>query len=91
MLQTYKDAIQQVIRIALYAGAGALVTAGILDKNTAMQLAAALLTLANGLWTIRWNRKQVVTISGLEKAAKNRLIPVSGATVVELKAAKGSE
>lgn len=88
MLQTVWDALQQIIRIGLYAGAGALVTAGILDQSTSLQLAAAALALINGLWTVYWNRRQVMTVDGMTAASKNPAIPVSGATVVEIKAAK---
>lgn len=88
MLQTIWDSLQQFIRIALYAGAGALVTAGIIDQATAVSLAGAGLALLNGIWTVYWNRKQVMTVDGMVAASKNPNIPVSGATAVEVKAAK---
>lgn len=88
MLQTIWDSLQQIIRIALYAGAGALVTAGVLDQSTSLQLAAAVLAVVNGLWTVYWNRRQVVTVDGIAAAAKNPNLPVSGATSIEIKAAK---
>jgi hypothetical protein len=88
MLQTLWDSLQQVIRIALYAGSGALVTAGIIDQGTAVTLAGAILALLNGVWTVYWNRSQVVTVDGMAAAAKNPAIPVSGATSLEIKAAK---
>lgn len=88
MLQTFGDAIQQIVRIVLYAGAGALVTAGYIDQATSLQLAGAVLTILTGSWTVWWNRRQVVTVDGIKKAVKNPNIPVSGATATEIKAAK---
>lgn len=88
MLQTVWDSLQQIIRIALYAGAGALVTAGYLDQATSLQLAGAAVAAINGLWTIYWNRRQVVTVDGMAAAAKNPSLPISGASSLEIKAAK---
>ena len=62
---TMWDSIQQIIRILLYAGAGALVTAGVIDQATGLALAGALLGVINGVWTIYWNKK-AATIAGLE-------------------------
>lgn len=69
MLQTMWDSIQQIVRILLYAGAGALVTAGLIDESTGTALAGALLGVVNGVWTWYWNRK-AVTVAGLEAAGK---------------------
>jgi hypothetical protein len=88
MLQTLWDSLQQVIRIALYAGAGALVSAGVVDEATSLQLAGAALALITGIWTAYWNRKQVMTVDGLEAASKSASSPVSGAMAVEAKAVK---
>ena len=79
MLQTVWDSLQQIIRILLYAGAGALVTAGLIDQATGVALAGALLGLLNGIWTWYWNRK-AVTVAGLEAADKaNAAHVVAGA------------
>ncbi len=88
MLQTMWDAGQQIIRILLYAGAGALVTYGIIDDVTATALAGAVLGVINGVWTVYWNRNQVVTVDGLAAAAKDSSIPISGSTSVEVREAK---
>lgn len=88
MLQTFWDSLQQIIRIALYAAAGALVTAGVLDQATSVTLAGAVLGLINGLWTYYWNRK-AVTVAGLEAAGKNNAAAVvSGAIKVVKNAGK---
>lgn len=87
-LQTLGDAVQQVLRIGLYLGGSALVTAGYLDETTSLKLAGALLTIATGVWTIYWNRKQVLTVDGIKAASINPNSPVSGAMAVEAKAVK---
>ena len=84
MLQTMWDSIQQIIRILLYAGAGSLVTAGIIDQATGVALAGAALGLINGVWTWYWNRK-AVTVAGLEAAGKGA---AAVAVEVAVKAAK---
>ena len=79
MLQTVWDSLQQIIRIALYAAAGSLVTAGIIDQATSLALAGAVLGLINGIWTYYWNRK-AVTVAGLDAANKaNAAAVVAGA------------
>ena len=88
MLQTIWDSLQQVIRIALYSGAGALVSAGYLDEQTSLQLAGAVLTLITIAWTVYWNRQQVLTVDGIKAASVNPNSPVSGAMPVEAKAVK---
>lgn len=88
MLQTFGDAIQQIVRIVLYAAAGALVSAGVIDEATSLQLAGGVLGLVTGAWTVYWNRRQVMTVSGIEAAAANPASPVSGAMAVEAKAVK---
>jgi hypothetical protein len=88
MLQTMWDSIQQIIRILLYAGAGALVTAGIIDQATGVALAGAALGVINGLWTWYWNRK-AVTVTGLEAAGKSHAaVAVDAAIKAVKKAAK---
>lgn len=87
-LQTGWDSIQQIIRIVLYSGAGALVSAGYLDEQTSLQLAGAALSLVTVAWTVYWNRRQVVTVDGMAAAAKNPSLPISGASSLEIKAAK---
>lgn len=82
-MQTMWDSVQQVIRILLYAGAGALVTAGVIDESTGTALAGALLGVINGLWTWYWNRK-AVTVAGLEAAGKaNAAVAVEQAIKTE--------
>lgn len=88
MLQTVWDSLQQVIRILLYLGGSALVTRGLIDDATSNQLVGAALIVINAGWTIYWNRRQVMTVDGMTAASKDPNIPVSGATVVEIKAAK---
>lgn len=83
-MQTMWDSLQQIIRILLYAGSGALVTAGVIDQATGVTLAGALLGVINGLWTWYWNRKQVVTVA----AADAPTSPISPAAAMEIKAAK---
>jgi hypothetical protein len=88
MLQTMWDSIQQIIRILLYAGAGALVTAGIIDQATGVALAGAVLGVINGVWTWYWNRK-AVTVKGLEAAGKaTAAVAVENAVKAVKKAAK---
>ncbi len=87
-LQTLWDSLQQVIRIALYSGAGALVSAGYIDEQTSLQLAGAVLTLITIAWTVYWNRKQVLTVDGIKAASIDPASPVSGAMAVEAKAVK---
>jgi hypothetical protein len=88
MLQTMWDSIQQIIRILLYAGAGALVTAGIIDQATGVALAGAALGVINGLWTWYWNR-MAVTVAGLEAAgASHAAVVVETAVKAVKKAAK---
>lgn len=65
-MQTYWDSIQQIIRILLYAAAGALVQRGVIDGETGTALAGALLGVINGAWTFYWNKKAVATVPGLE-------------------------
>ena len=84
MLQTMWDSIQQIIRILLYAGAGALVTAGIIDQATGVALAGAVLGVINGVWTWYWNRK-AVTVAGLDAAGK---IEAAASVEAAVKAAK---
>lgn len=69
MLQTVWDSLQQVIRIALYALAGALVSRGYLDGSLVDGLVGGLMGVLTGLWTFYWNRK-AVTVAGLEAAGK---------------------
>lgn len=89
MLQTVWDSLQQIIRILLYAASGALVTAGLIDQQTGIALAGALVALINGIWTWYWNRK-AVTVAGLEKAGKaNAAQVVAGAVKAVKKAGKG--
>lgn len=64
-MQTFWDSAQQVIRILLYMGAGALVTAGMIDQATGTALVGGVLGVLNGLWTWWWNRR-VATVKGLE-------------------------
>ena len=68
MLQTIWDASQQVIRILLYAVSGGLVTKGIIDTETSVAFVGAAMGLLNGVWTWYWNRRNVATVGGLERA-----------------------
>jgi hypothetical protein len=65
-MQTYWDMAQQIIRILLYAGAGALVNLGLIDESTGTALAGALLGLVTGAWTFYWNKASVATVEGLK-------------------------
>lgn len=66
-MQTIWDSLQQLIRILLYLGAGALVSRGWIDEETGAALVGAGLALATAIWTYAWNRK-AVTAAGLEAA-----------------------
>ncbi len=91
MVQTLWDSLQQIIRILLYAASGALVTAGLIDQQTGVALAGALVALINGIWTWYWNRK-AVTVAGLEAAGKhNAAMIVTGAVKAVKNAGKSGK
>lgn len=52
------DTAQQFLRIALQAGAGALVSKGILTEEMATTAAGAILSLTGVAWWLVWNRKR---------------------------------
>lgn len=52
------DTAQQLFRILLQAGAGALVSKGILTEEMAATATGAVLSLAGVVWWAVWNRKR---------------------------------
>lgn len=87
-MQTLWDGLQQLIRIVLYIVSGWFVREGWIDENTATQLIGAGIAVATGVWTIWWNRREVVTVAGATVAAKDPATPVTDTTVSQLVAAK---
>lgn len=82
------DAAQQLLRIAFYIGGGVLVTKGWISKEQLAEIIGYALIAINGLWTIWWNRKQVVTVAGVAAAAQDPTSPVTATTVSTIEAAK---
>lgn len=66
-MQTYWDSIQQIIRIVLYAAAGALVSRGVLEESLVEGLVGGAVGIANGIWTIIWNRNSLATVEGMKQ------------------------
>jgi hypothetical protein len=52
------DSAQQLLRILLQIGAGALVSKGILTEEMAATATGAVLSLAGVVWWAYWNRKR---------------------------------
>ena len=52
------DSAQQLLRILLQVGAGALVSKGILTEEMAATATGAVLSLAGVAWWAYWNRKR---------------------------------
>lgn len=52
------DSAQQLLRIILQVGAGALVSKGILTEEMAATAIGAVLSLAGVVWWAVWNRKR---------------------------------
>lgn len=84
------DSLQQVIRILLYAGAGALVTAGVIDQATSVTLAGALLGVINGVWTWYWARK-AATVPGLLAAGRSAAADALDVAIVAEAAVKAAK
>lgn len=87
-MQTLWDGLQQLIRIGLYVLAGWLLKKGVIDDGTVEGFVGAGVLVANGAWTVWWNRRQVVTVAGVENAAKDPVSPVTTKTLAEIEAAK---
>lgn len=68
-LTTLWDALQQIIRIGLYIGGSALVTAGYIDEATSAKVIGLIVLALNAGWTWYWNRRSVATVGGLASAA----------------------
>lgn len=88
MLQTVGDAVGQLARILIYMAAAGLVTKGWISQEQLVEVAGYVMIVVTGAWTIYWNRRQVVTVDGMAAAAKNPSLPISGASSLEIKAAK---
>jgi len=52
------DTVQQLLRIGLQIGAGALVSKGVLTEEMAATASGAVLSLAGVVWWAVWNRKR---------------------------------
>ena len=52
------DTVQQFVRMGLQAGAGALVTKGVLDASAAEALTGGLMSISSVVWWLVWNKKR---------------------------------
>lgn len=52
------DTVQQFVRMGIQAGAGALVTKGIIDSSVAESLIGGLMSLSSVVWWLVWNKKR---------------------------------
>lgn len=87
-MQTLWDGLQQLIRIVLYVASGWLLQKGfITDAQTELFIGGGL-AVATGLWTVFWNRQQVVTVDGVTAASKDASSPVTKTTLSQIEAAK---
>ena len=89
-MQTLWDSGQQFIRILLYVVAGGFLREGWLDESTMDLLIGSVLGILNGAWTVYWNRREVVTVSGIQAAAAapEEVSPVTHVTARAITAAK---
>lgn len=86
-MQSTWDFIQQQIRIILYAAAGGwVVTAAWSDTLRDAVIGLILFGLTQA-WTYYWNKKKVVTVSGLEDAGH----PAAAAAVENAKAIEAAK
>lgn len=77
-LTTLWDKFQQVARKLLGYGAGYLAGRQMIDDETVQMLIVLGMAGLDWIWFAIWNRNQVATVSGLEKAAQ-----VSGSSTIQ--------
>lgn len=77
-LITLWDKFQQVARKLLGYGAGYIAGRQMIDDETVQMLIVLGMAGLDWIWFAIWNRNQVATVSGLEKAAQ-----VSGSSTIQ--------
>lgn len=87
-MQTLWDGLQQWIRIMLYVASGFLAREGLLDGTNAELFISGGMAIATGVWTVLWNRKEVVTVAGAQAAAADPAHAMSKSAAMEITASK---